>query len=219
MFQISKAANKQMNEQKTKERKRQSAQDLIPIKRFDSGIFITDDYRIVQPLRVSSLNLGLMSDRELNEVLERYEIFLRSIHFPFQTTIVSQPINLQGYIQEQNELLGRTKNHFKRELLQDYIAYAQTIERNQNMMQRQRYIITFEKIMGVSKMAYNDALHSLTNKVKHLKEGLTEVGLHAEEVTDFELMRYFHSLFDYTGSQYTPVQDDIVKPFMRGEKL
>ncbi|BCC56629.1 hypothetical protein [Bacillus cereus] len=198
---------------------RKSAQDLIPIKRFDTGVFITDDYRIVQMLQVSSLNLELMSNRELNEILEKYEMFLRSIHFPIQTTIVSQPINLQHYVKENEELLERTTNPFKRELLESYIDYARDIERNQDMMQRKRYIVTYEQILGVTRESYYDALHSLEDKIKHLKVGLEEVGLHSEEVSDLEMMRYLHTLFDYNESQHNPIKDEIVLPMIIKENL
>ncbi|HDX9701725.1 TPA: hypothetical protein ROY42_005648 [Bacillus thuringiensis] len=199
--------------------KKQSAQDLIPIRRFDTGVFITDDYRIVQMLQVSSLNLELMSNRELNEILEKYEMFLRSIHFPIQSTIVSQPINLQNYIQTHEELLERTTNPFKRELLDSYIDYARDIERNQDMMQRKRYIITYEQILGVTRSSYYDALHSLDEKIKHLRVGLEELGLHAEDVTDLEMMKYFHTLFDYNESQHNPIQEDNVLPMIMKESM
>ncbi|MFC6603505.1 hypothetical protein ACFQDF_21370 [Ectobacillus funiculus] len=56
-----------------------SVQRLIPIRGIDGGVVITEDFRLVQLLRVSSLNLDLMSHRELNEAMERYELFTQFV--------------------------------------------------------------------------------------------------------------------------------------------
>ncbi|MCR6465155.1 DUF87 domain-containing protein [Bacillus paranthracis] len=193
-------------EEKKKYKLKLSAQDLIPLKAVDSDVFVSDDFRVIKVVKVSSFNLELMSNLELNETLEKYESFLRTLHFPLQTEIISQPVDLKKYVEEQKELLRATTNLYKRELLEGYIEYLHSIEISQSMIQRQRYVVFDEKIMGVTKQAYIDALHSIGNKFKHIKSGLEEIGLEVNEVNEVEIARYFQTMYDYVSSQYRPIQ-------------
>lgn len=213
---------KQKQHQSKQERQQQkeqlSAQSLIPLKFLDNDVFITDDYQAVKILKVSSLNLELMSNFEMNEVLEGYETFLRTLNFSVQTTIVSQPIDLNQYVQQQRKLLERTTNPYKRELLEGYVEYLRSIELSQSMIQRQRYIVFSEQISSVTKEAYNDAIYSLENKHKHIKSGLEEIGLEVKELIDMEIIRYFQTLYNYSASQYRPIQETIIPLFTMGVK-
>ncbi|MFX3625297.1 MAG: hypothetical protein ACE3JP_15025 [Ectobacillus sp.] len=191
---------------KEDERKRQSVQQLIPVQALDGGIIVTEDFRLVQPLRVSSFNLDLMSHRELNETMERYELFLRSLSFPVQTTIASQPVDLGCYVRSLEEKLDGTKS-IKQNLLRGYIAYARGIETNATMIQRQRYIIIAEAVTGTTKQAYEESMLQLEQKKRHIKSGLEEIGLSVQEVHDLDVARYLHTLFDYASSQHRSIQD------------
>lgn len=84
-----------------KEKQEKVAQDLIQVKGLDDGRFITNDNRLVQILKVSAVNTQLMSNNELRILLEKYEAFLKSLIFPIQQEIVSEPVDLKEYIRTQ----------------------------------------------------------------------------------------------------------------------
>lgn len=201
----------------TEEQKQQelSVQQLIPIRGIDGGVVITEDFRLVQLLRVSSLNLDLMSHRELNEAMERYELFLRSLYFPVQTTIMSQPVDLGGYIRGL-EAKRTGESTVKQQLLTGYIAYAKGIETSLTMIQRQRYIVVSEQIQGTTKQAYEESMMLLEQKRRHIKSGLEEIGLNIEETDSLDVIRYFHTLYDYEGSQHRPINDHLLYPYTTG---
>ena len=192
-----------------------SVQRLIPIRGIDGGVVITEDFRLVQLLRVSSLNLDLMSHRELNEAMERYELFLRSLYFPVQTTIMSQPVDLGEYIRGL-EARRTGASTVKQRLLTGYIMYAKGIETSVTMIQRQRYIVVSEQIQGTTKQAYEESMMQLEQKRKHIKSGLEEIGLNVEETDSLDVVRYFHTLYDYEGSQHRPLNDHLLYPYTTG---
>lgn len=193
----------------------QAVQDLIPVRALDGGVIITNDFRLVQLLRVSSFNLDLMSHRELNETMERYELFLRSLSFPVQTTIMSQPVDLGSYVKSLEAKREETPS-VKQELLRGYIAYAKGIATSAAMIQRQRYIMMAEAVVDTTKQAYEESMLQLEQKKKHVKSGLEEIGLSVQEVTDLDVARYLHTLFDYEGSQYHAMDDALIYPYTMG---
>lgn len=195
-----------------------SMQNFIPVRTLDAGILVTDDFRLVQLLRISSFNLDLMSHRELNETIEKYEMFLRSISFPIQTTIMSQPVDLGSYVKELRKKLDCTSS-VQQKLLQGYIAYAKGIETSTTMIQRQRFLILQEQIIGTTKQAYEESMILLDQKKKQVKNGLEEIGLQVQEANDVEAARYLHTLFDYNSSLHRPMEDVQMYPYTMGARL
>ncbi|MED3561495.1 hypothetical protein [Bacillus xiapuensis] len=168
---------------------------------------------------MSAINLELTSNAECNELFELFEGFLMSLNYPIQMTNVSMPVDLSLYISEQEKLLEMTKNPYKRMLQESYIEYSKGIEVSQDIMQRQRYIIFFEKMKEDSpEMRYETSLE-IEEKKDEIVASLSELGLKAEDVTDIELIRYLHTMFDYEGAQNRPIENTFVPQIIEGGKL
>lgn len=205
-------------EEKQQERALQSVQELIPLKSLRDGKFLTLDRKLVQVLRVTSVNVELMGNLEANDLFERYEGFLSTLNYPTQQTIVSMPVDLKTYIDEQKQILANTSNQYKRMLLDDYIEYAKDIEMSQDIMQRQRFVLFYIKPKNDSEEALFEAELELNERRDEIMAAVSELDLLAEEITELEIVRYFHTLFDYSGSQNRPIESTIVPQIIHGGK-
>jgi hypothetical protein len=205
-------------EQKQQEEAQKSVQQLIPLKSLRDGKFLTLDNKLVQILKVNSINMELMGNLEANDLFERYEGFLSTLTYPTQQTIVSMPVDLKSYIDQQKQILADTTNPFKRMLLEDYIQYAKDIETSQDIMQRQRFVAFYIKPKNDSEEALFEAELELNERRDEIMTAVSELDLLAEEVTDLEIVRYFHTLFDYTGSQSRPIESTTVPQIIHGGK-
>jgi hypothetical protein len=170
-------------------------------------------------LKVSAVNMDLMSYLEVNNLLESYEGFLTSIDFHIQTLNLSMPIDLKSYVSEQKAILTKTKNPFKQKLLKGYINHSVAIENSQDMIQRQHFLLFFEQMKTDDEKGYFDASVDLSEKKDDVVASLQELELIIDEVTDLEIIRNFHTLFDYKGSQYNPIESPIVPVIIEGGKL
>lgn len=171
---------------------------------------------MVMCLKVSAINLELTSNAETNELFELFEGFLMSLTYPIQLTNVSMPVDLTLYIQEQERIYQDTTNLYKKTLQESYIQYAKGIETSQDIMQRQRYVI-FEQTLkeDTPKQRYETMLE-LEEKKDEVIASLSELELTAEQVTDLELMRYLHTLFDYKGAQTRPIESAMIPQIIEG---
>lgn len=210
---------KKRNKSTLEEKQKLAAQQLIPIKAIDKGLILTPDNRLVQILKISALNLELMSKTELNLLLEEYEAFLKSFTFPFQQEIVSEPVDLKRYIRQQEEFLEQTKNFHRRSLMKSYIEYTKTMETSRQIMRRQRYIIFDEKISGSTKKEYEEAVHDIEEKKEHVESGLKEMDLSVEPVTNTEIVRFFHIFFNYEGALHQSINPDQLLPITVGKSI
>ncbi|SFI68170.1 hypothetical protein [Thermoflavimicrobium dichotomicum] len=197
-----------------------AAQDLIPVRNIYDEMIETSDQRLIKILSVSSVNLSLMSYQEEREVLEGYEVFLKSLKQPIQITRVAEPINLKGYIVYLKKLLNKTENPYRRRMLESYIDYTQRLQEDRQMIRRQCYVIIDE--------AFSDE-RSKQKAIKKLKERVTDLKLRLEEMlfnhklevhelTNEELKRYLYQMFDYENA-YLHMMDDMSSlPYIIGKR-
>lgn len=160
--------------------------------------------------------MELMSNFEMNKIFEKYEDFLTGLEFPLQETIVSQPVDLTRYIEHQKRILSETTNPIKQKLLEKYIDYADSFTKSQQMIQRQRYIIFSTPIKDKTEEAYIEAVKDLDERTFFVTSGLHELELTAESVSNKEIIKYFHTFFDYHSAQLFPIQSEITPQMIIG---
>jgi type IV secretory pathway VirB4 component len=210
---------KMSREQKQAQKESLSAQSLIPIKSLDSGVFITTDDVMVQILKVSSVNLELMSDDEVNEILDNYASFLQSVTDGFMTMNVPQPMDLKEYIKSQQAVLEKDTNRFRRMLMDDYIKYAKNIETSEEIIKRHRYIVISQQLKKLDERGYRETIQSIEDQANDFITGLKEVSLKVEVITDLETVRLFHTFFDFQSARYLPIKGvDVPQIILGGRK-
>ncbi|MGE7687327.1 hypothetical protein [Peribacillus simplex] len=157
-----------------------------------------------------------MSNFEMNHVFEQYQDFLTGLEFPIQQTIVSQPVDLTQYISLQKEMLKNTTNPIRQGLLETYITHAESFTKSQQMIQRQRYIIYGVQIQDGTEEAYMDAIKDLEEKTLYITSGLDELELSAQTLTNKEIIKYFHTFFDYSSAQLLPIENEFIPQMITG---
>lgn len=160
--------------------------------------------------------MELMNNFEMNRVFEIYEEFLTGLEFPIQQTIVSQPVDLSRYIELQQNILKNTTNPIKRNFLEKYIEYADSFTKSQQMIQRQRYIIFSTPLKDNTKEAFIEAQNAIHENSMFIQSGLHELELTATDATNKEIIKYFHTFFDYHSAQLFPVQSEIIDQIITG---
>lgn len=208
--------SKILNSKGTKD-KGPSTQALIDIKGIKDGKIITGDNRIVQILRVSSINLDLMSDFELTNIFDGFERLLKAMNFPSQIEIVPQPMTLNKYIAEQEELLANATNPFRKKLLQHYIDYTKSLETKKSIMQRKRYFIFDQKLKGTTEEDYYRTLDALEDKENLIVSSLKELELYSEQVRESEINQLLYTLFDYQSALRNPIFVDKIPTLIKGK--
>ncbi|MEH6949120.1 hypothetical protein V7068_19035 [Bacillus sp. JJ634] len=154
----------------------------------------------------------------MNRVFEQYQDFLTGLEFPIQQTITSQPVDLSSYIHLQKDILRNTKNPKKRLLLETYIEHAEGFTKSNQMIQRQRYIIYGVPIQDGTEESYMESIKDLEEKTLYITSGLHELELSAHEVSNKEIIKYFHTIFDYHSAQLFPIESEMIPQIITGGK-
>ncbi|TCS94847.1 hypothetical protein [Hazenella coriacea] len=197
-----------------------TVQDLIPVHSIYDSMIETTDQRLIKVLSVTAINTHLMSYQEEKEVLESYENFLRSLKKPIQIARVSEPINLKSYIVTLTKRLKKTENPHKRRMLKSYIAYSQELQKDRDMIKRNRYVVIDESF--TNKSSKEKAIAELRRRVDDLRLNLEDMlyrqKLEVHELNDMELQKYLHMFFDYENSQLYQIDDPKEYAYVIGQR-
>lgn len=165
----------------------------------------TLDNRLCKVLRVPSINLQGLSDKERDRVLKSYQSFIQELPveiFPIQTHQFSQPINLSSYLEWVRDSVSKERDKFKRLLAESYIEKGNEIQKAKSMVNKERYIIVSQKI-GTNK---NKAIEKVSLHAEQVRSSLQNTFSSKYEVepkilNNDELFQYIYACIDYENAQ------------------
>jgi len=180
----------------------------------------TKDRRLIKMLAVSAVNTHLMSYAEEREVLEGYESFLKTLDKPIQIIRIAEPIDLKEYIFHLRKRYNAEQNSFKRKMLKSYIEYAKQLQENREMIRRNRYVVIDEKFTSLADK--EKAIEQLNTRVNDLRLGIEEMlyqhKLEAYVLSNNELKKILHMLFDYENAQIYEIEEIKEYPYHIGPR-
>ena len=183
---------------------------ILGIYDITNDCFETNDDRLVKVIEVSSINLQTLSEREEQRVYKSFETFLNNLDdefLPMQFMIYAKPISLQDYI---NECENKTKNNSdvkSRLMAESYIDYTNDIQKNRNMVSRNRFIAIDVAYTNI------DSFDELEKKALRLKSKIENmlvgnIKLNAKVLDNTDLHELQHTVIDYEGSQSDNINRD-----------
>lgn len=193
-------------------------QDLLKVKSIENGFYLTDDNRLVAVLKVGTINKELLSNAEDQELTEEYTAFLKSLYFPYQELMVSQPLDMNEVIQKEKVKLRATKDFHRRKMINSYIEFLERLEKSSSIMKRQRYFIFDEKIERLSIEGLEDTSEILQDRVEEVMSGFKDVKLTTEKITGLEGARLLQIFYDFESAQNLPIKTTEVPKIIIGSR-
>jgi hypothetical protein len=117
------------------------AQEFIPITDIQDGVLVRRDDTIVGVMAVSATNLALKSPDEQQATMVAFQNFLNTLEFSVQIVIQSRAFDVRPYVKTLEDRLEVIPEELLRIQTAMYIEYIKTIAENQNIMQKNFYIV------------------------------------------------------------------------------
>ena len=165
---------------------------------------------LVKVIEISSINLKTLSTKEEDMVYRLFETFLRELeeeYLPLQFMIYAKPISLNDYINYCKTEAQKNREVKSRLLAESYIDYTNDIQKNRNMVNRNRFIAIDVPYVNVNSFDELDkkALR-LKSKIENMLTG--NLKLNAKVLNNTELHELQHTIIDYEGSQLSSINRD-----------
>ena len=131
------------------------SQDFVPIADINDDIVLFRDGGACVVLESTSLNFGLLSEKEQQAVIVAYAALLNSLSFPIEITIRSQIKDISSYIKYLDEQAKAITNPKLAGVMQDYKNFVnETIKKKRVLGKNFYIIIPFSPLeLGVAKSA------------------------------------------------------------------
>lgn len=176
-----------------------------------NGCYETLDSRLVKVLKVTSINISLMSPTDRERVFEGYQTFLNDLPrdvFDLQINQIVQPVNLKNYLVEIEQEINKERNFNKRLLGESYKNKIYQIQKSKNMVSRERYVILSTKNGPKALDVIDRHAESLKSQIRNMLHG--RYTLDADILDNDALENLLYMSIDYENAQ---TNMDMTSPF------
>ncbi|MFB8426464.1 hypothetical protein [Priestia megaterium] len=202
----------------TKEVNIDLSQDIrtqLGIFNISNGCYETLDNRLVKVLKVSSVNITLMSPSDRERVFESYKNYLNDIpreFFDIQTNEIVQPVDLKNYLTEIDQAINNERDYIKRMLNQSYRDKVYKIQKQKNMVSRERYVILSTKNDKKGLAEIDRMAESLKTQIQNMLRGRYKLDVKILDNAGLEDLIYL--AIDYENAQTNRDMDSELSSFL-----
>jgi hypothetical protein len=191
------------------------SQKHLPVSDITEDIVLYKDGSAAIVMETTSLNFGLLSEKEQQAVIAAYAALLNSLSFSIQLVVRSQRKDISIYMDYLDEASKKITNPKLSIIMQDYKAFvAETIKKKNVLGKRFFVVIPFSALeLGVTKsflsttrrsgplpfpMSYviKKAKVSLYPKRDHLMRQVGRLGIQMRQLSTNELIELFYNIFN-----------------------
>lgn len=200
-----------------------STQYLIPIADIVDGIVLFKSGGAALVMETTSLNFGLLSEREQDAVIASYAALINSLSFPIQIVVITQKKDITKYLNYLSQAGTKIQNQKLQGLMNSYRQFIEETIKKKNVLGKRFFIvIPFSQYeLGISakslvnpigqkkqkKVPYSKeyvlskAKISLYPKRDHLIKQMGRLGLHIHELSREELVNLYYEIFNPSAEE------------------
>jgi len=188
-------------------------QDFLPIADIIDDIVLTKDGGACLVLESSSLNFGLLSEKEQQAVIFAYSAFLNSLSFPIQIIIRSQVKDISKYMEYLEKAREKITNPKLAGVMDNYKSFVRNTIKKKNILGKNFYIvIPFTPLeLGIAKSAASITKRggslpfpksyvikkskiALYPKRDHLIKQVSRLGIKLRQLSTAELIQLYYNV-------------------------
>lgn len=118
--------------------------DIINIKDIQKNFLYSKDYKVYCYIKVETRNCKLLTDIELETLINQMSVELSTIQQQFFLYFSNRPANTNKLIEDQTKMYEETDNFKKKEVLLNTINETYKISSTGEALEKQAYIVLFE---------------------------------------------------------------------------
>lgn len=203
-------------------KKEKDVREQLGISNIYSDCYETTDKRLVKVIKVSSINLSLLNNKEKRMIFQAYETFLNDLpkNLTLQISQIAQPVNLKNYFLFIQEQTSQEQDMAKKLLAKGYLDFIDDIQKSKNMVSRNRYVIVSKPFTVQNRESVLEELDRqariLVSQIENMLGGRFQ--LKAEVLNNEELFHLIYTCVDYENAQVNAEIKTSTFPITLGEE-
>lgn len=207
-----------------------TAQDHLPIVDIIDGIVLFKDGGACMVLESTSLNFGLLSEREQEAVIASYAAFINSLSFAAQIVIRTQKKDITRYMQYLAKKAEEIKSPKLKSLFHSYQQFVIETTKKRNVLGKRFFIVCpfspFElgtkstmtsfvqrrqTLPFTKDYVLKKAKVALAPKKDHMVRQAARLGLRLRQLNVVELTKLFYDIYNPNVETVRPSEEDEAK--------
>lgn len=194
------------------------SQEIVPIADIADDIVLFKDGGAAIVLESSSLNFGLLSEREQEAVVVSFAAMINSLSFPIQVVVRTQRKNIDKYLNFIDQKTNETKNEKLKSLMIGYKNFINETIKKRNVLGKRFFVVLpFSSIeLGINRSTFSLNQNSSSSKTlpytkeyvlkkaktalypkrDHIIKQCARLGLRARQVGKADLMQLYYDLYN-----------------------
>lgn len=192
------------------------SQNFIPIADIRDGIVIMKDGQLNALLLVSAVNLALKSADEQQATISAFQNFVNTLDFSIQIVTQSRRFDMRPYLETLEKRLEAIPEDLLRIQTRMYIDYIKSITENQNIMQKEFFVVVpytpfitsnsgggflsglfgKRKNTDAAELSFQQQRAQLEQRVAVVQSGLSSMGLNVANIQTEQLVELFYQLYN-----------------------
>ncbi len=180
-----------------------NTKDFIPVESVKENSVILKDGSVVMVIQTSAVNFDLLSENEQLAIIGSFAALLNSLSFSIQILIRSKKLDISHYLNTLKEAERAQHNPLLQLMMQHYRAFVAAIIRDNEVLDKQFYVILAVSPIELGVMKASDAeaalakaLTILNPRRDHILKQLSRIGLKSDQLDNERLIRLFYDIYN-----------------------
>ena len=192
-----------------------TTQDFVPVADITNDIVIYKDGGAALIMESTSLNFGLLSEKEQEAVIAAYAAMINSLTFSVQIVVLTQKKDISSYLNFLDEQSKKITQPLLAKLMQDYKNFITESVKKKNVLGKRFFVVLYlsplelgvaKSIAAVTKLSgplpftksyvIKKAKIALYPRRDHLVRQAGRLGIKFKQLTTPDLINLFYSIYN-----------------------
>ncbi len=192
-----------------------TTQDFVPVADITNDIVIYKDGGAALIMESTSLNFGLLSEKEQEAVIAAYAAMINSLTFSVQIVVLTQKKDISSYLNFLDEQSKKITQPLLAKLMQDYKNFITESVKKKNVLGKRFFVVLYlsplelgvaKSIAAVTKLSgplpftksyvIKKAKIALYPRRDHLVRQAGRLGIKFKQLITPELINLFYSIYN-----------------------
>lgn len=180
-----------------------NTKDFVPVQAVKNNAVILNDGSVIVIIQTSAVNFDLLSENEQLAIIGSFAALLNSLSFSIQIVIRSKKLDISHYLQSLREAERKQTNPLLQLMMQHYRAFVAAIIRDNEVLDKQFYVVLAVSPIEVGIVKSTDtekslqkALTILDPRRDHILKQLSRIGLKSTQLENEKLIRLFYDIYN-----------------------
>lgn len=178
-----------------------TTQEVFPVEEIKEGVVISRAGTVSMIIQTSAVNFDLLSENEQLAIIGSFAGLLNSLSFSIQIVIRSKRLDITNYLHSLVKAEQEQDNPLLKKLMQDYRNFVATIIRENEVLDKQFYIVISVSSIELGVVKNNDknlqkAITLLIPRRDHVIRQLNRIGLKSTQLDDEALINLFYDIYN-----------------------